>query len=132
MREREKHYLNEYLPGWQWQVMRYRSNQADSIHAWLRDCVTETLIDDARGGQIGPNNSWVSSAGLTTMVRELVNEAAAQGIDVITLMKQNTPIEFGYRARSDPRLQEHLDRASQIWVDRESSRQKRLAQLTLR
>jgi len=120
----ERAYLEEKLPGFYSRLRRFRDNRTMEIHGWLRDCVYEVLFDDSY--PMWSNNRSVAATALTQTVRDLVNDAADQGVDVTQLMRDNSAIEFGLQALHDPRLQQHLDEASTRWVDNTIRTQQRL------
>jgi hypothetical protein len=110
----EKEFLDSALePRFYRLLERYRERQADSIHAWLRDAVYATLLDPHPSGcdcrlhdlDLRP---YDLAAALTLTVRDLVNEAAAAGVDMVQLMRRHTPEEFGKLALQRPGFMQRL------------------------
>jgi hypothetical protein len=106
----EKEFLDRSLgPAFYPMLERHRQRQTDSIHAWLRDAVYTTLLDPHQSGCDCPLHDlddvrpYSLAAALTMTVRDLVNEAAATGVDVLGLMRRHTPTALG-RLALDHRL----------------------------
>jgi hypothetical protein len=112
----EKEFLDRSLgPAFYPMLERHRQRQTDFIHAWLRDAVYTTLLDPHQSGcdcllhDLDDVRPYSLAAALTMTVRDLVNEAAATGVDVVQFMGRHTPEEFGQRALRHSSFQGHVE-----------------------